>query len=90
MDRRGWAGQIVDAVDLSHDGHGDVVLSQREGGTIQELRDVTSRASMEVVHAENLVVRLQQAGAKVRADEAGTTGDQDARARHSRFPEGWR
>ena len=75
---RGRAGQVVDLVDLDIERKRDVVAHQLEPRMTDEMREVVLVAGEEVVHAEDVVARRQQALAKMRAQEAGPAGDEDS------------
>jgi hypothetical protein len=77
VDRRRGAGEVVDPVDLHVQREGDVMPHQFEVGIAQQVGDVLLAAGIEVVNAQHVVAVAQQALAQVRAEEAGTAGDQD-------------
>ena len=74
--RRGRAGQVVDLVDFHEQREGDVVAHQLELRMGQQVDHVVAGAGEEVVDAEHRVPVGQQPATEVRADEAGTAGDQ--------------
>ncbi len=80
VDGRGRAGQVVDLVDLDVERKADVVAHQLEVRVIEQVRDVAPASGEEIVDAEHVVAFLQQEGAKVRAEETGAAGDEDALA----------
>ena len=77
MHGRRRAGEIVDLIDLDIQWKGDVVAHQLEVGMIEQRRDIGAGAGEEIVDAEHVMPALDQPGAEVRADEAGTPGDQN-------------
>jgi hypothetical protein len=54
VNRRCWAGKVVDLVDLQHDGLNNVVANQLKVGVVQEVSDVLLAAGEEVVKADDL------------------------------------
>ena len=53
---------------------------QLEVRVVQQMSDVGPGAGIEVVDAQHFMAALDQPVAEMRAEEAGTTGDQDALA----------
>src|SRR5581483_866739 len=82
VDRRGRTGQVIDLVHLQRQRLGDVVAHQLEAVVVQQVLDVDPRPGEEVVQTDHLVSVGQEPFAKVRAKEAGASGDQDASAGH--------
>ena len=90
--RRRGAGEVVDLIDLEHDRLGHVVADQLEVAPAEQVGDVRLLAREEVVEADDVVPLLDETIAKVRAEEAGTAGDEDPldHFEHSVFDEGGR
>ena len=63
MDRRSWASQIVNLVDLHIERERDIVPDHLEIRVIEQRNDILARARKEVVDADNLVT-LPPAGAR--------------------------
>ena len=59
---------------------GHIVAHQLEVRVIEQMGNVVLGAGEEVVQADDVVAVVQQAFAEMRAEEAGTTGDEDAGA----------
>ena len=77
MDRRGWAGEIVNLVNFNKQGMGDIVAEHVEIRVAQQMGDVVASTGVKVVNAENLMAEGNQPFAEVRADEARASGDED-------------
>ena len=75
MDRRSRACEVVDAVDFDVQRKRHVVPHQLEIRLAQQMRHVLARAGVEVVDAQDVLPVLDEALAKMRADEAGASGD---------------
>ena len=77
---------MQDVVELTRnvDVLGDVLLDEVEAFLAEEMRDVLDVPGQEVVHRDHLATIGEHALAEVRAEEAGTTGDQDSFA-HCRY-----
>jgi hypothetical protein len=74
--RRGRAGEVVDLVDLDVERKGHVVAQQLEARMADQVLDVAPRTGEEVVDAQHVVAAFEQLLAQVRAQEAGTAGDE--------------
>ena len=78
MDRRGWAGEIIDLVYFHIEWEGNVMPDDFEVLMVEQMLDITARTGEEVVDAEDNSSVREQALAKVRAEEASTAGNQDS------------
>jgi hypothetical protein len=77
VDRRRRARQIVDFVDFYIQRKRHIVTHQLEEVVAQQPLDVLFRAGEEIVDGQNFVAVVDQALAKMRADEARAPGHQD-------------
>ena len=73
-------GQVVDLIHLNIERKSDIVAHQLEVRMIEQMGNVVLGAREEVVQTDDVVAVGQQAFAEMRAEEAGTTGDEDAGA----------
>ena len=73
-------GEVVDEVERLVDKErlGDVVR-RRSGTLVADVLDVRERAADEVVDADDAMAALEQVVAEMRAEEAGSSGDQGRR-----------
>ena len=78
MNWRSRASEIEDLVNLDKEGVGDVVAQQLEALVVEEVLDITSGASKEIVDAEPLVAAFEQPIGEMRAEEAGAARDEDS------------
>ncbi len=78
MARRGGAGEVVDLVHVQPQGLRDIVPHQFEIGHAQQVRNVRLLAGKEIVQADDVVSGLNEALAKMRAQEAGAAGNENA------------
>ena len=85
VDRRGRAGEIVDLVDLDIERKRHVVAHQLEARMADQMLDVALAAGEEIVDANDVVAVGNQAIAQVRAEKAGTAGDQHRLATQPRY-----
>jgi hypothetical protein len=74
---------VVDLIHLDDVRLDDVVTDELEMVVTEEVLDISARSGKEVVEAGDFVAVSQQTFAKVRAQEAGAAGHQDA------FHSGW-
>ena len=81
MNWRSRASEIEDLVNLDKEGVGDVVAQQLEALVVEEVLDITSGASKEIVDAEPLVAAFEQPIGEMRAEEAGAARDEEFFAR---------
>jgi hypothetical protein len=75
------AGQVVEFVHLDGEGKRDFVAQQLEMRIAEQVDGVIPGPGIEIVRAEVVVALGQQPLAKVGADKARASGDQDALAR---------
>jgi hypothetical protein len=61
MDRRGWAGEIVDFIDLDIEREGDIVPDDFKMSVIKQMLDIATRAGEEIVCADHDGTIRQQA-----------------------------
>jgi hypothetical protein len=78
VDRRSRTCEIVNLIDFHVEWEGDIVPDQFEMRMNDQVFDVPSRSSEEIVDAENDRAICQQALAQVRTEEASTAGNQYA------------
>jgi hypothetical protein len=78
VNRRGGTRQVVDLLHLDEERLGDIVPHDFEPAVIQQMLDVFSSAGEEVVETGDAVTFGKEPFAKMRADEAGATGYEDA------------
>ena len=78
VDRRGWAGQVVDLVHFHVQREGHIMAHQLEVRILEQMQNVVLGAGEEVVQTEHVVAVGKQALAQMRAEKAGATGDEDA------------
>ncbi len=76
MDRRSWAGQVVNLVDLDIERERHIVTQQLKATMLQQMLYVTACATKEIVGADDVGALGQEPFAKMRAEEAGAAGDQ--------------
>ena len=55
MDRRGWAGEIVDLVHFDMDRNGHIMPDQFEPLVVEQMQDVVARPGELIVHAEDVM-----------------------------------
>ena len=77
VDRRGRAREVVDLVDFDVERKRDVVAHQLEVGVGGEVREVLLAAGEVIVHAQHVAARREQLFAQMRAEKAGTAGNQN-------------
>ena len=80
MNGRCRASQVVDVVHLDIERKGHIVAQQLKVRMIEQMGDVVLGAGEEVVKTDDIMAVVQQAFAKVRAEEACTANDEDAGA----------
>ena len=78
MHRRGGTSQIVDLVHLDIERKRHIVPHQFEARILQQMPDIATPPGEEVIDAQHFIAALKQPFAQMRADEAGTTGNEDA------------
>ena len=81
--RRGRTGQVIDLVDLQHDGVHHVVPDYLQPGIVPQVEKVGFGAGKKIIQAKDVVIPVQQALHQMGADEPCPTGNQDAG--HMRF-----
>ena len=76
VDRARQRGEVEDEVDrlVDLDVLDHVVVDEREV-VVADVLDVRERARLEVVHADHAVALLEQVLAEMRAEKAGSAGD---------------
>ena len=88
VDGGGRAGKVEDVVKIAFhvDEVGHVQIHKREALMAHQVGDVVGRPRDEVVHADHMMAFGQKALAEMRAEEAGTAGDERAGSyrRHGR------
>ena len=72
MDGRCRAGEVVDLVHLDEQRERHIVPHQLEIAVVVQVRDVARRSREEIVHAQHVAPGVQQAFAKMGAQEAST------------------
>jgi hypothetical protein len=77
VDGRRRASEIINLIDLDEERVGDVVTEKLEPLVVEQMLDITTGASKEVVDAENLETSLKELLGKMRPEKARTAGDQD-------------
>src|SRR6056297_3200843 len=78
MHRRGWAGEIVDLVDLHREWESYVVTHELEAGMIVQMINIALVAGEEVVETQHLVPLRKQPINQMRADEPRTPRHKNA------------
>ncbi len=77
MDGRGRTGQVIDLVDLDIERKGDVMPEQLEIGPFQQVADILLGSGKKVIQAEDIVLVVYQAVAKMGTQKAGSAGNQN-------------
>ena len=77
MDGACGAGKVEDLIDLHVQGEGDVVPHDLEARVVEEMHDVVVSARVVVVDTQDLIASVEEAFAKMGAEEAGPTRDED-------------
>jgi hypothetical protein len=70
-----WASQIVNLINLHIEGECDVMPHQLKRGTDEQMRHIGLAASEKIIDAQHIFTTRNESIAKMRAKEAGTTGD---------------
>ena len=76
MDGRSWACQIIDLVYFQIEWEGNVMPDHFEVLMVEQVLDIATRAGEEIIDTKDNGTVGNQALAEVRADEAGTPGNQ--------------
>jgi hypothetical protein len=80
VDRRGWAGKVVDFVNLHVKRERDIVAYQFKARIAQMMRNVVADTGIEIVKAQDVVAFAHEDVAQVRAKKAGPSGYQNSLA----------
>src|SRR5215472_9657174 len=88
MNGRGWAGKVVDLVDLDKEGMGDVVSHSLELWQRQQRGDIFLAAGEIIVDAQHVIALGNQLLTQMRSQKPGAPGDEDpfSDRTHERFP----
>ena len=78
VDGRSWTGEIVDLVDLKIDRECHIVANELKAFVIEQMLDVATHASEEIVEANDFRTFFQQPFAQMRAEKPGSTCHQNA------------
>ena len=78
MNGRSWTGEVENPIDLNIERKRNVVPNQFEARLREKMGDIRLLARKEIVNAKNVVSLVEQAFAKMRAQEACTTGSKNS------------
>jgi hypothetical protein len=68
--RAGWARKVPDLVDFYEERKRHIVPEKLEPGVSDQVSDVSLLPGEQIVHAQDIVARLQKAIAKMRAQKS--------------------
>jgi hypothetical protein len=80
MDRRGWACEIVDFINLDIEGKRDVMANQFKMLVVEQMLDILAIAGEKIVDAQDACALGEQLFTKMRANKSRSPGNQDATA----------
>jgi len=80
MRRRGWAGEIIDLIELKtqRESIDDVVLDARESRITQKGIEIVSLAGVKIVQRDNVISVPQKTFTQMRSQKSRTSGYQGA------------
>jgi hypothetical protein len=78
MDRRGWAGKVIDPIHFDKDGMNYIVPDQLEVRMREEMSDVILAAREKIIDTEDVFLSIQERFTEVAAQETSASGYQDA------------